>query len=176
MSRSRLGFLDALCTGLVLKLLQPVESSQASIEDALTRVQHPWSKPAWGFRLCRGVCACSTASQAPDVLGHIWTKQHTIAMRLVPQSSTESLALTFKWDGKACRQKEPDPEVLAWLLAVHQSGAGNSGCQQWGEYLALLSDPHQATGDSALWRTAVAGKSLTPLGTLPASEEASSEG
>lgn len=133
-------------------------------------------KTCLGFRLCRGVCARSAASQAPDVLGHIWTKQHTVAMHLVPQSSTKSLALTFKWDGKACRQKEPDPEILAWLLAMHQSGAGNSGWRQWGEHLGLLLDPHQATGDSTLWRSEVAGKSLKPLGTTPAWEEASSEG
>lgn len=68
------------------------------------------------------VCICSIASWAPGVLGHIWTKQHTIAMYLVLHSSSRLPTLTFKLDGKACRQKEFHPLMLAWLLAVCQGG------------------------------------------------------
>lgn len=53
------------------------------------------------IRLCSGVCACSTASWAPDVLGYIWTKQCTIAMHLVLWSSCELLTLMFFSDGIA---------------------------------------------------------------------------
>lgn len=75
-----------------------------------------------GVRLFSGVCAHSTASWAPDVLGHIWTKQRTIAVRLVLWSPSELFALIFKWDEKAQRQKE----ALVWLLAIWWGGVGDT--------------------------------------------------
>lgn len=65
----------------------------------------------WGYGM-QWVCPRSTASWALGVLGHIWTKQHTIVMYLVLRLSSRLLILTFKWNGEASWQKEVHLEML----------------------------------------------------------------